>query len=221
MFHHNTFIFNMIILEPISIIEIDEKNFSHEKLNNLTISLHRKDSFLWFALYFNQMNLVLVILDRSPAISDLEFLYIVLTLNLIHLLTSRKQSFVFQPSVKFDSISQSGSQMVRTQGNTSRFKRKTDIRNQLTSFLWRTTQNNNFSQWTQQSNKLVISTNESSSRKYVSIKHSITCRNTESISIGREDKRCNFTTSRRQIKSLLLYLLPVTQTYHLYLVLSS
>lgn len=90
MFHNNNFILNMIKFESGCVIKIDQEYFSKEKLNNLSISLIRE--YLLFRLLIlnlDQVNFIFIILKGSPVLSNFNFLYIVLTLNLTNLLSSR------------------------------------------------------------------------------------------------------------------------------------
>ena len=221
MLHNNTFVLNVIVLQSVGIVEVYQKHLGHEELHNLPIPLNRKNPLLWFPLNFNQVNFVLVIENSSPSIPNFHLLDVVLALDLVHLLPSWQQHLISKPSVEFDCVSQSGGHVIRTQGYTNRLKRQTYVCYQLPSLFWWTAQDNNLSEWTQQSHQFVVGADESGSRQDVAKYHAIAGGDAESISVGWKSQSCNFATPLRQVKGLLLDFLPIAQTDDFDLVLSS
>lgn len=105
----------MVVLESVGVIEVDQEDLGEEVLNDLTIAFHREQSFLGFAFDLHQMDLVLIVENRCPAVPDLHLLYVVFTLDLVHFLAPRKQHFVLEPTVKLYGVAQSGCQVVGSQ----------------------------------------------------------------------------------------------------------
>lgn len=90
MFHDNAFIFDVVVLESIGVIEIDEEYFGDEILYYLSISLDWKHSFFGrFVLDLDEMDFILVVEDGGPAVADLDLFYVVFALDLVYLLSPR------------------------------------------------------------------------------------------------------------------------------------
>ena len=59
--HDYIFILDVIILQSISVVQINKKDFSQEVLNYLSVPFNREDFLLAFTFDLNQMNFILVI----------------------------------------------------------------------------------------------------------------------------------------------------------------
>ena len=88
MLHHHTLIFNVVILQLVGVVKVDQEDLCHEVLHDLPIPLHWEHSLLCLALDLNQMDLVLVIKNGCPPITQLHTLNVVFALNFIDFLTS-------------------------------------------------------------------------------------------------------------------------------------
>lgn len=89
MFHDNAFIFDVVVLESIGVIEIDEEYFGDEILYYLSISFDWKHSFFGrFVLDLDEMDFILVVEDGGPAVPDLDLFYVVFALDLVYLLST-------------------------------------------------------------------------------------------------------------------------------------
>lgn len=88
MLHDYAFVFDVVVLEAVGVVEVDEEDLREEVLHDLPITFHWEHTLLRslaFDLY--QMDLVLIVEDGCPVVADLDPLYVVLALDLIHLLS--------------------------------------------------------------------------------------------------------------------------------------
>lgn len=134
--HDHVLILNVVVFQPGGVIQVDQEHLRQEKLDNLTVTLHREDFFFsLLVLNLNQVQFILIIQQGSPPVSYLHFLDVVLALDLIDFLSTRNQHLISQPAIKFKSITQSGSKVIRAKRYACRFEGKIDVVDQL-SFLF-------------------------------------------------------------------------------------
>lgn len=84
--HHYAFVFDVVVLQSVGVVEIDEEHFGQEVLHHLPVTLHRENTFLSLTLNLNQVDLILVVQNSRPAVAHLHLAYVVLALDFVYFL---------------------------------------------------------------------------------------------------------------------------------------
>lgn len=62
VFHNYALVFDMVVLQSVSVVKVDEEYFGEEILNNLPIAFNWENSlFRCLSFDFSQMNLILIV----------------------------------------------------------------------------------------------------------------------------------------------------------------
>jgi hypothetical protein len=89
MFHDDVLIFDVIVLQSRSIVQIDEEDLGDEELDDLAISLHWEHLlFGLLVLDLYQVQLVLIVKEGNPPVAHFYPFDVVFALNFVDLLAS-------------------------------------------------------------------------------------------------------------------------------------
>ena len=61
MLHHYRFVFDVVVLQSVGVVEVDQEDLGHKILDNLSVSLDRKDPLFALTLDLYQMDFILVV----------------------------------------------------------------------------------------------------------------------------------------------------------------
>ena len=165
MLHYHVLIFDVVILQPRGVIQINEEDLCNEELDDLSVSFNREHFLLrLLILDLNQVELVLVVQESSPSVANLDPLYRVLALDLVHFLPSGNQHLVSEPAVKLHSISEASCQMAGAKRDAGGLERQVDIVDELSFLLGGAAEQHDFAERAKHGNELIVSADEHSRR---------------------------------------------------------